>query len=389
MRPLDPGTAAPPLVLHLIHQLGIGGLENGLVNLINHMPPERYRHAIVCVKDSTGFAARITRSGVDIISLHKREGKDWRHYLRLFLILRRLRPQLVHTRNLSGMEGQLLAALAGIRLRIHGEHGRDMGDLHGDSPKYLLLRKLLRPLVGHFIAVSQELESWLVASIGVRRALITRIANGVDSVRFHPRLGPSAAVGPPGFLCEDAFVVGGVGRMVEVKDYPALVEAFLRLLDSEPSRAATRLRLMIVGDGPARGACLERLRQAGAAGLAWLPGARDDIPQLLRAMDLFVLPSLAEGSSNTILEAMATGLPVVATRVGGNRDLVEPGWSGTLVPPRTPACLADAIGDYYRIPGLARRHGRRARRRVLNQHSLLAMTSAYLAVYDGLLHRPH
>src|SRR5471032_3398099 len=174
--------------------------------------------------------------------------------------------------------------------------------------------------------------------------------------------------------------------MVDVKDFITLVQAFLRLLaeDEWPSR----LRLIIIGDGPCRQSCMALLRQAGISALAWLPGARDDIPQLLRAMDVFVLPSLAEGSSNTILEAMATGLPVVATAVGGNVDLVQAGWTGTLVQPRSPSQLAEAIADYCLIDGLAQRHGRRARRRVLSHHSLPAMAAAYLAVYDALCAPP-
>ena len=380
--------AAPPLVVHLIHQLGIGGLENGLVNLINLMPAGRYRHAIVCLTDAGPFRDRIKTPGVDVICLHKRAGKDWPHYLRLFRALRALRPALIHTRNLVGIEGQLLAALAGIKQRVHGEHGRDMADLFGQRTKYRLLRKLLAPLVGHFIAVSGELQRWLVDSLGVAPARVTTIGNGVDSLQFHPRLGPAAAFGPPGFLCQDAFVIGSVGRMAQVKDHATLVQAFILLVaraERSAGRGATRLRLLIAGDGPCRAACLAQLQQAGPAELAWLPGARDDIARLMRVMDLFVLPSLAEGSSNTILEAMASGLPVVATAVGGNVELIQPGWTGTLVPPMAPQAMADALHDYANIVGLAQRHGARGRRQVLAEHSLLAMSNAYLAVYDGLL----
>lgn len=380
--PGGPGGDGAPLIVHVIHQLDVGGLENGLVNMINHLPPGRYRHAIVCLKNATAFRQRLTAPGVEIISLGKREGKDWGHYLRLYRVIKRLQPAIVHTRNLGCIEAQLLAWLAGVRLRVHGEHGRDIGDLHGTSRKYRLLRKCLLPLIQHFIAVSADLGHWLVEVIGAAPARVSHIGNGVDSVQFHPRLGPPAAVGPPGFLCNGAFVIGSVGRMAAVKDYRSLVQAFLLLLAQPGARA--RLRLMIIGDGPCRDACLTLLQQAGAAHLAWLPGARDDVAQLLRAMDLFVLPSLAEGSSNTILEAMATGLPVVATQVGGNAELVQSGWSGTLVPPGSPEMLADAMLDYYSMPELGPRHGARGRRQVLAEHSLPAMAGAYLAVYDRL-----
>jgi glycosyltransferase involved in cell wall biosynthesis len=133
--------------------------------------------------------------------------------------------------------------------------------------------------------------------------------------------------------------------MADVKNYPTLVDAFLRLIAS-PHPAHQRLRLLIVGDGPERAECLDMLTRAGASHRAWLPGERNDIAQLLRTMDLFVLPSLAEGSSNTILEAMASGLPVVATAVGGNAELVHAGFTGILVPPRSPDLMAAAIADY-------------------------------------------
>jgi len=115
-----------PLIVHVIDQLEMGGLENGLLNLLNHMPPGRYRHAIVCLKNASAFADRLSAPGVEVICLHKREGKDPDHYLRLYRTLRRLQPSLVHTRNLACIEVQLLAAAAGVRLRVHGEHGRDI-----------------------------------------------------------------------------------------------------------------------------------------------------------------------------------------------------------------------------------------------------------------------
>jgi sugar transferase (PEP-CTERM/EpsH1 system associated) len=374
----------PRLVVHLVNQLDAAGMENGLVGLITHMPPDRYRHAIVCLNDHSDYHAHIRERGVEIISLHKRDGADPGHYLRLFRALRALQPDLVHTRNLSGLKGQLVAALAGVKLRVHAEHGRERGEARGWRPRYQLLRRLLRPLVGHFIVVNAELERWVIEYVGAEPSRVSQISNGVDSVQFHPRLGPPAAVGPPGFMQDSAYVIGSVGRMDEIKNHITLVEAFLRLIAS-PHPAHQRLRLMIIGDGPTRAECQALLNRAGAAHRAWLPGDRSDIAQLLRAMDLFVLPSLAEGSSTTILEAMATGLPVVATSVGGNAELVHPGFTGILVPPMSPDLLAAAIADYCRIPEMGARHGARARSQVIARHSLPAMARSYLAVYDSLI----
>jgi sugar transferase (PEP-CTERM/EpsH1 system associated) len=373
----------PRLVVHLIHSIDLAGLDNGLINLIRHMPPERYRHAVVCMKDYPLVHPFIKPRGVEIISLNKREGEHFTHYLRMFKTLRALRPDLIHTHNLRGIGTQLVAALAGIKLRVHGEHGPDLPGTYRQRLTHQLLRRLLRPLVDHFITVSVDLDHWLVDSVGAAPGRVSQIVNGVDSIQFHPRLGPPAAVGPAGFMQDNAFVIGSVGQMVDANNFPTLIDAFLRLIAS-PHPAHRRLRLLIVGDGPARADCLEMLARAGASHRAWLPAKRADIPQLLRAMDVFVMPSLVEGSSNMILEAMASGLPVVATAVGSNTALVQPGFTGILVPPNSPDAMAAAIADYCRIPQMVVRHGTRARCQVIARHSFPAMARGCLAVYDSL-----
>jgi sugar transferase (PEP-CTERM/EpsH1 system associated) len=378
-----------PLIVHVIYHLGVGGLENGLVNLINHIPPDRYRHAIVCLKGYSDFRRRIARENVEIVALHKREGHDLAVYFNLFKTLKRLKPDIVHTRNLGTMEGQIIAAIAGARVRVHGEHGRDVFDLYGKNRKYNLLRKAIRPFVNHFIAVSRDLEGWLATTVGAMPNRINQIYNGVDSQRFHPRdrtedWRAHITDVPEGFFGENTFVIGSVGRMTDVKNFPTLIRAFLLLLDEVPA-ARARLRLIIVGDGNSRQPCLEMLRSAGAEELAWLPGERADIPQLMRTMDLFVLPSLGEGISNTILEAMSTGVPVVATAVGGNAELVADGVTGVLVPPDEPGAMMKAILQYYRNPDLLVSHGRAARQQVEKSFSIEAMTQAYIRVYDKAL----
>jgi sugar transferase (PEP-CTERM/EpsH1 system associated) len=377
------------LVVHLVEALDSAHMESGLLNLIRHLPGERYRHAIVCLRDQGDYEAGLREQGVDIVKLHHHEGvlhglrPHLRLYLRLYRVLRILQPDLIHTRDSTGLPAQLVAALAGVRLRVHAEHGRELARAGGAGFRGKALRRLLRPLVDHFIAVSAELAQWLVESVGAEPARVTQIASGVDSVQFHPRLGPAAAVGPPGFMHDGVFVIGSAGRMDAAANHVTLVDAFLRLIAS-PHPAHQRLRLLIAGDGPARADCQAMLNRAGAASRAWLPGARPDTPQLLRAMDLFVLPSLHEDRANAILEAMASGLPVVATAVGANTELVHPGFTGILVPPMSAELLSAAISDYCRIPEMAARHGARARSQVIARHSMPAMARDYLAVYDAL-----
>jgi sugar transferase (PEP-CTERM/EpsH1 system associated) len=374
--------ARPHLIVHLVDSLASAGLESGLLNLIRHLPADRYRHAIVCLRDQGDYEAGLREQGIEILNLHQQDAGIG-HYLRLYRILRHLRPSLIQTRNRTGLPAQLVAALAGVRLRVHGEYGRELAWHGRASLRERSLRRLLRPFVDHFIVVSSDLQRWLVDAVGAEPERVTQIANGVDSVQFHPRLGPAAAVGPPGFMHDGVFVIGSIGRMDDSAGQAQLVDAFLRLIAS-PHPAHQRLRLMLIGDGPARAECQAMLNRAGAAARAWLPGARSDTAQLLRAMDLFVLPSLLEDRANAILEAMASGLPVVATAVGCNAELVHAGFTGILVPPMSVELLAAAVSDYCRIPEMAARHGARARSQVIARHSMPAMARDYLAVYDAL-----
>jgi sugar transferase (PEP-CTERM/EpsH1 system associated) len=382
--PSSPGQ--PPLVAHVIQRLAVGGLENGLVNLINHMPEDRYRHVIVCLADTTDYARRIMRKNISVFALHQRPGHDFAVHWRLLKLLRRLRPDIVHTRNLAALEFQAIAALAGVRGRVHGEHGRDMHDLDGKNLKYNLLRKTIRPFVQYYTAVSVDLAQWLIDTIGIRPDRVTQIYNGVDTEKFQPRGGDRGRFGPEGFLTRNSVVVGTVGRMEPVKDPITLARAFVQLVRAS-SDARERLRLVMIGDGSLRPPVLDLLRSAQVEELAWLPGERDDVPQLMRSMDLFVLPSLREGISNTILEAMAAGLPVVATRVGGNPELVDVGNTGDLVPHSDPVSMARAIDRYFREPKKAVQHGTEGRRTVERRFSMEGMVEGYLKTYDAVVNR--
>ena len=153
-------------------------------------------------------------------------------------------------------------------------------------------------------------------------------------------------------------VIGTVGRLDPIKDQATLVAAFSRLVARHDS-----LRLLLVGDGPCRRSLEEQVARLELDDRVTFLGRRDDVSELLRAMDVFVLPSLAEGASNTILEAMATGVPVVATRVGGNPELIEEGETGFLVPRRDVTGLSAAIERYVANRPLTEQHGTAARGR--------------------------
>ena len=373
----------PPLIVHVIYSLGPGGLENGLVNIINRTPNSRYRHAIVCLTESGSFASRLEKE-VIIVALHGQQGHDFTLYWKLWKALRSLKPTIVHTRNLSALEAQIPTLfIPGVKT-VHGVHGRDVFDLEGKNRKYNILRKLIRPLVGRYITVSRDLGDWLVTTVGVRDWKVTQIYNGVDQTRFVPGTVTRENMAPAGFLPDDAVVIGTVGRLAEVKDQATLVKAFKRVLERKPS-SETCLRLVIVGGGPLQSNLKRLVSELGLENLVWMAGDRDDIPEVLRFLDIFVLPSLGEGISNTILEAMATALPVIATRVGGNPELIEHGVNGYLVPPRDTKKLAEGIEQLADNREMRRVMGQAGLKKVQKQFHWDKTVESYLAVYDQLL----
>lgn len=373
-----------PLIAHVVYRFDVGGLENGVVNLLNRMPRERYRHVVITLTDATAYRQRVTRSDVEFIELHKAPGHGAKLLPRLVALFARLRPAIVHTRNLAALEATLPAWLARVPVRIHGEHGRDIGDLDGSNRTYRMVRRVYRPFVDHYVALSRDLEQYLIERIGVRASRVTNIVNGVDLESFRPRSGARPASCP--FADPGLWLCGTVGRLQPVKNQTLLAHAFVRALTGNPA-LRSRMRLVIVGDGPARAEIESILERAGVAGLAWLPGARDDVADILRMLDVFALPSLAEGISNTILEAMATGLPVVATDVGGNAELVEAGMTGRVIPSGDVAALADALAQYADAPESARRHGLAGRARAERLYGIDTMVAQYDALYERLLAR--
>lgn len=371
-----------PLVAHVVYRFDTGGLENGIVNLINHMPADRYRHAVVALTEVTDFRRRIQRDDVEFVSLHKPPGHGVWLYPRLYRLFKTMRPAIVHTRNLAALEAQVPAWAAGVPVRLHGEHGRDVSDLDGSNRRYQWLRRAYKPFVQHYFALSRDLAGYLQEKVHVPPGRITQVYNGVDTQRFLPPPGgPRPAI--PGCPFNDPafWLVGTVGRMQQVKDQPTLARAFILALQAQPELRG-RLRLVMVGEGALRQQCADILQAAGLAELAWLPGERGDIADVMRGLDCFALPSLAEGISNTILEAMACGLPVVATDVGGNADLVHHGATGEIVPSGDPAALAATLARLAADPALAGAMGRAGRERVLSRFSMQAMVSAYQGVYD-------
>ena len=366
-------------VIHVVYSFGVGGLENIIVQLINQLPADKYEHVLLSLTNMGDFAQRITQPGVQLVALHKGPGHAVPLYPKLWRLFRQLKPHVVHTCNLAALEVLPVAWAAGAPRRVHAEHGWDAHDPQGKNLKYQRLRRLYRPFVSHYVTVSKDLDDYLAGAVGVPAQRRSLVANGVDTDVFSPAVVASA---PPGCPFDPAqhWLLGTVGRLQTVKNQPFLAQAFVRLLTLHP-QAAARARLVMVGEGPLRPEVERILTDAGVQHLAWLPGARHDVAAILQSLRCFVLPSLTEGTSCTLQEAMATGLPTVATAVGGTPDLVDAGSTGQLVTPGDVDGMAQALWAYLADPALAARHGHQARQKALTHFALKDMISRYDALF--------
>jgi sugar transferase (PEP-CTERM/EpsH1 system associated) len=373
-----------PLIAHVLFRLSTGGLENGLVNLINKLPNDKYRHVVICMTDYTDFRNRINNDAVQVYCLNKKPGQDLAVYVRLWRLLRHIKPDVLHTRNLSALEAQLPGLLAGVKCRIHGEHGRDIDDVDGTNWRYVMLRRLFRPLVQRYMPMSKDLEDWLIKQIKVPITKISQVYNGVDINRFNENDAKPLSLLPIEFRDPKLLLIGTVGRLDPVKDQLTLVQSFIHLVKTQPE-LSHKVRLVIVGSGVLMSSLQILTQDADIEHLVWFAGERHDVADIMQTLDLFVLPSINEGISNTILEAMASALPVIATKVGGNPELVIDGQTGYLVLKQDPIAMAAAFKHYLLQPELLKLHGQAGRSRVISTFSLNRMMADYMAIYDKLL----
>lgn len=363
-------------ILHVVYSFSIGGLENVIVQLINRLPVDRYEHTVLSLTTISDFKNRVVRPDVRFIALDKQPGHAIPLYPKIYRLLRELKPDVLHTCNLAALELVPLGWLARVPLRVHAEHGWDAHDPNGTNPRYIKVRKLYKPFVSHYISVSEDLDIYLANAIGIAQHRRSLIANGVDTENFKPADGPKPDIDGCPFQPGKHWLVGTVGRLQTVKNQPLLARSFVRLLREAPE-IAERMRLIIIGDGPLRSEVERILAEGKASQYAWLPGARNDIPAILQALDCFVLPSQTEGTSCTLQEAMATGLPCIATAVGGTPKLIADGINGQLVPSDDEAALARALHQAYADPRLTLARGVAARQTALNSFALTGMMRDY------------
>jgi sugar transferase (PEP-CTERM/EpsH1 system associated) len=344
-------------------------MELGVVKLVNALDRTRIASSICSCKPAS--AARDRLAGhVSLIELVRREGNDPALVGRLYRVFRRERPDIVHTHAWGTLvEGLVAARLARVPAVVHGEHGTLQ-----TKPHQRWVQRLAWERADVILSVSSRLAERMAREVGFPLARIRTIRNGVDLARFRSgdRDAARLALGiPPG-----ALVVGTVGRLVPVKDQRTLVAAAAALRGVFP-----QLRVLLVGDGPLTNDLHRQVQALGLGDVVRLLGNRADIERVLPALDVFVLSSLSEGMSNTIQEAMASGLPVVATDVGGARELVVAGQTGLLVPAGQPQAMADAVEALLRAPSDRAAMGDAARRRAEAEFSLQRMIGDYERVY--------
>jgi sugar transferase (PEP-CTERM/EpsH1 system associated) len=365
-------------ILHVISYFGRGGAEMGILKLIKGLGEGQFEHEICTTR---GFDPEFAASHFSLgkVSSAGTEEKAYQFpLLRLARIIRRFRPHIVHTRNWGGLEGVPAARISAVPVVIHSEHGYEVEMFGGLPLRRRMFRRAMYPLASIVFAVTRELRDFHAAQAWVRPQSIKVIYNGVDTIRFRPSEQLRMATRRELNIPDSSFVVGSVGRLVTIKDHRTLLHAARSLAESNID-----VRVLLVGAGPEM-AALQSQASGALAGRVTFAGDSDRVPELLNAMDIFALPSLGEGMSNTLLEAMASSLPVAASRVGGNSEVIESEDHGWLFSPGDVGTLVRILSRCEQDRKLGTEIGRRARIRVTSVFGLDRMMENYRSMYLDL-----
>ena len=375
--------AARLKVLHVINRLDTGGTEYGVLKLMEGLDRDLFEHRVCTLRGFDPQVARRRNLEDKVFVAGRSDSRLQFPVFRLARIMRAYRPHIVHSRNWGAIEAIPAARLAGVPVAIHSEHGYEVDMLAGLPARRRLLRRAFYAMADSVFAVTEELRAYHARQAWFSPARIQVLYNGVDTRRFAPRPEVRARLREQLGLPAGSFVVGTVGRLVPIKDHLTLMKAAESL-----ARRGVQTSLLLVGTGPEQ-ARLERAAQACAelGSRVVFAGAAENVHELLNAMDVFVLPSLCEGMSNTLLEAMASGLPVVATRVGGNPELVEEDRSGWLFRPGDVNGLSDRLEHLAGSRELRRQLGAAARLRAVTRFGLDRMLEGYRTLYVELARR--
>jgi len=362
--------------MHVVDHLGKGGLENGLVNLINGMDSMEFEHVVYAIRQLGANAQRLPPN-VRVICQGKRD-TDSRFQVGTFArAIRAVQPNIVHSRNWAGVEGVMAARLARC-YSVHSEHGLEAAAETWEPKRRIWFRRLAMELAHRVFSVSRHLKELHCRRTGFNPGRIAVIHNGVDSQRFFPDPASRARMREELRLSADEFCIGCVGNLLPVKSQITVLEAIGELGDK-----LGNWRLAMIGEGPERAGLERFIADRGWEGRIQLLGTSERVPEFLNAMDLYILPSVAEGISNSLLEAMSTGLPVIASAVGGNLEVVE-GDSGLLFEARNTGQLAERMLAVRTSDRLRQDLARRGVERVREHFSLRSMIRNYERLYEDV-----
>lgn len=362
-------------ITHVVESLERGGLERLVVDLVLAQREAGHECRVACLFREGVLAAELAPHGAEVVSCGKRNGMDFAALLRMRAAIAPGAGGVLHTHN-AAAHYHAVAASPGLRFSriVNTRHG--MGDIDPSSRRERLYRQALRR-TDSVVAVCEAARTKLADSGVAARGGLHAIPNGIRTERFsaatrEARDALARALG----LAAGTRIVGTVGRLHPAKDQAGLIGAFAMLHRTIPESA-----LVVVGDGKLRAELESAAASAGVGHAVRFLGDRSDIDRLLPGFDVFVLSSLTEGYSVALLEACASALPVVATDVGGNGEIVRHGRNGLLVPPRQPEALASALVLLLRQQQLAADMGRAGRGWALAETSLQAMATRYEALY--------
>ncbi|KRF02242.1 glycosyltransferase [Frateuria sp. Soil773] len=369
-------------ITHVVENLNRGGLERMVLELVKLQQRQGHRCRVVCLFERGALAHELEELGIPVGACGKRQGLDLRALARARRMIRAHATEVLHTHNAVAHYQAVLASCGlGMRQVINTRHGMGANPRAGRR-EWLYRRTLAR--TGAVVAVCEAARRDAVAR-GMLPPAKTRVvpngirveASGTASAAMRERLLQLLA------LPASARLIGSVGRLNWAKDQAGLIRAFGRVHARQPQAA-----LVLIGDGELRAELARCARDEGVDGNVHFLGDRNDVRELLQGLDLFALSSLSEGYSMALLEACAAALPIVATDVGGNGEIVRDGDTGRLVPPRDPAALADALLALLREPARAQAMGRSARAWVERHGSLEAMARRYDRLYRDPAEQP-
>lgn len=340
-------------------------MEQVVSDLVSNIDRERFNPLVVCINSIGQIGEELQKKDIAVIKLPRMLPLvSYLFPYQLVKIIRQFKADVIHVHSGCWHKVAIAGRWCGVRKIIYTDHGRFFPDLK----KVIFLDRVASVVTERIVAVSQNLGEYMTNVVGIPKPQMSVIINGIDVERFR-----SSRISPRGGRCS----LGIIARLEPVKDIPTLLQSMKLVLQRYPD-----VSLIVVGEGGEKEYLLEVANRLGISESVDFLGCRRDIPLVLKDIDIFVLSSLSEGTSITLLEAMAAGKPVVVTNVGGNPAIVADGINGFLVPPREPETMANALVRLIEDSSLRTKMGEANTKKVSDSYSVLAMTEQYQRLYD-------